>query len=258
MAVKDAAAALTNSTELFAVTGYVPIRQAQIDETSGTIRSLTVNRWDSAASWSEFSNYSGQSLPLIWTSDPQDIGEVRYFTLDIQTNINGIVNFYDIFVSETGLFVGEETVTRVTEGDLSVPAFYGRYYIVQLHGTGTEILSMDMTASSETKSIRIPNLDTSTLSGTNTARQLPISYPVSAILDIDIKARIPTAYAVNLYVSDTATSQVLIPMVVSKSNTTPTIRLYGIDNDPRDGVVDVTITALPRQVMFGGNLTVIF
>jgi hypothetical protein len=50
---------------------------------------------------------------------------------------------------------------------------------------------------------------------------------------------------------------VLIPIVKNKSNTAPTFALYGIDNDARDGVVDIKITALPRMVMYGGRLTVV-
>jgi hypothetical protein len=61
---------------------------------------------------------------------------------------------------------------------------------------------------------------------------------------------------VNLYVSDTATSQVLIPVVKSKG-ATPTFALYGIDNDARDGVVDISIKALPRQALIGGSLYVL-
>lgn len=80
---------------------------------------------------------------------------------------------------------------------------------------------------------------------------------VSTIYDMNIECKAATSYAVNLYVSDTATSEVLIPVVKSKSATAPAIALYGIDNDPRDGVVDITITALPRMVMTGGNVIVI-
>jgi hypothetical protein len=46
-------------------------------------------------------------------------------------------------------------------------------------------------------------------------------------------------------------------VVKNKSATSPTFALYGIDNDPRDGIVDIKITALPRMVMYGGRLTVV-
>jgi hypothetical protein len=46
-------------------------------------------------------------------------------------------------------------------------------------------------------------------------------------------------------------------VVKSKSAAAPSFVLYGIDNDPRDGVVDVTLTTLPRQAMTGGNLLVV-
>jgi len=49
----------------------------------------------------------------------------------------------------------------------------------------------------------------------------------------------------------------LIPVIESKSNTTPTFALYGIDNDPRDGIVDIQITAMRQMVMFEGNIVVL-
>lgn len=258
MAIQEASAALTSSTEVITVTGYLPIRQGTFDETLASIHAVSDNSWTQAQSWSDFSSYEGQPQPIIWTSDIQDLGEIKYFTLDIQTRANGFVEYYDVFVSDTGLFAGEETQTRINNDDYAISAFYGRYYAVQVRVSGTDIFSMEMTASSETKTIRLTNIDTSTLTGSASARTLPISYPVSAILDIDIKIKTTTAYAVDLYVSNTPTSVALIPVTVSKSKTAPQIALYGIDNVARNGIVDVTITALPRMVMFGGNVTVIY
>jgi hypothetical protein len=80
---------------------------------------------------------------------------------------------------------------------------------------------------------------------------------VSLIKDIVIQPKAAVSYPVNLYVSDTATSVVVIPVVTSKSPTAPTFALYGIDNDPRDSIVDITVTALPRQVFLAGNLVVL-
>ena len=114
---------------------------------------------------------------------------------------------------------------------------------------------MRVTANTTVVEILIPNVDSSTLSGTNTNRVISLPAPVSLIKDIHIQVKAATSYPVNLYVSDTATSEILIPVV--KSKTTPSFALYGIDNDPRDGVVDITVKALPRQVMYGGNLVVL-
>jgi hypothetical protein len=80
---------------------------------------------------------------------------------------------------------------------------------------------------------------------------------------------------VDLYVSNTATSVLLTPIVISKTAggtymasgyyvddyfvnaTGASFALYGIDNQPRDGIVDISLKGLPRQVMAGGNLLVI-
>lgn len=258
MAVKDASAAFTMRSDILPVTGLLQIRQGDFNDSLGSIHAVSNPTWTQAPTWEDFSSYQGEPLPIIWTSDVQDLGEVKYFTLDIQTRAQGFVEYYTIYVSETGLFTGEETEYRINNDNYNIPGFYGRYYAVQVRVSGTDLYSMEMTASSETKTIKLTNVSTSTLTGSASARTLSLNYPVSAIMDIDIKIKTTTPYIPNLYVSDTNSSVALIPVVVSKSSTAPQIALYGIDNEPRDGIVDVTITALPRMVMFAGNITVIY
>jgi len=94
------------------------------------------------------------------------------------------------------------------------------------------------------------------LAGTNTARQITLPETLSAITDIYIQPKAAASYTPNLYVSATATSEVVIPVVKSKTST-PTFALYGIDNEPRDAVVDIMVTGIPRMVMEGNNLFVI-
>jgi hypothetical protein len=90
-----------------------------------------------------------------------------------------------------------------------------------------------------------------------------------------ITPRAPSPYAVDLYVSSSATSVLLTPIVISKtaggtymaagyyvddyfeSSFGASFALYGIDNQARDGIVDISLKGLPRQVMAGGNLLVI-
>jgi hypothetical protein len=185
-----------------------------------------------------------------------DLGSVKYFTLAITSVFQGTIS-YDIYVSETGLFQGEEDTYRVQEGATGISAFYGQYCYVTATITGQEFSSINITPNTSTREILLPNINSGTLSGSNTARQIPLGGSVSLIKDIQIQVKTPTAYAVDLYVSSTATSQVIIPMVVSKSSTAPTFALYGIDNQPRDAVVDIQITALPQMVMLEGNILVV-
>lgn len=258
MPIQSAQANLTTESIWLAKTGFIPYSEGVIDAQSGTVKALGISSWSSltGTSWREFNNYIQTYNLLRWTAPLVDLGAVQYFTLNIEAEFQGTLS-YIIHVSETGAFAGEETEYYIKDGDYSIPGFYGRYAYVTAILAGTELIKIIITANTTVKEYRIPNVSTSTLSGTSSNRTIALPTPVSVIKDIHIQPKAATSYAVNLYVSDTATSEILIPVVKSKSSTTPSFALYGIDNDPRDGVVDITVTALPRQAMFGGNLVVL-
>jgi hypothetical protein len=160
----------------------------------------------------------------------------------------------------TGAFDGEETTVSIASGDTNVSGFVGQYYSVavsveQTIGTPT-ITAIQMTATDKPISQSLNDLDTSALAGTITARQLPITRNFSLITAIDVQAKEVTAYALDLYVSNYTTSKTVIPRVVSKNRTTPTIALMGIDGSNKEGTVDVVVTGLPEQYMNGNNLLI--
>ena len=70
-------------------------------------------------------------------------------------------------------------------------------------------------------------------------------------MTIDVQA--VDTYTMDVYVTDYPSSEVVVPVVKSKG-ANPTFALYGLDNFPRDGVVDINITALPQAVMFNGQI----
>lgn len=255
MAIKTAEAALIVEATVRAITGFVNWAWGELDPNTGTIKPLSDGHWSqlSGSSWSSFRSFNINPRPIIWTSPVVDNQLVRYFTINIAAEYQGTIS-YLIHVSETGVFNGEETEYLIEEGNLNIPVFYGRYFHVTARVTGSELARMSIESSSKTYTIQINDVDSSTLDGTNTNRIIPLARPVSAIGDIKIAVKAAPSYPVNLYVSDTATSEVLIPVIKSKSNTTPSFALYGIDNDPRDGIVDITITAYPRQVIADGNI----
>lgn len=258
MAIENASATLSTSTTQVCITGFINYNQGYIDSVSGTVKATGSSTWSnlSGASWNDYTNYLQTFDEIRWTAPQLDLGRVQYFALNIESEFKGSIS-YIIHVSETGVFAGEETETYVKEGDTNVPGFYGRFVYVTARVTGTELSRMTVTADTTTREYEITDVDTSTLSGSASNRVIALPTAVSLIKDIHIQPKAATSYAVNLYVSDTATSEVLIPVVKSKSRTTPSFALYGIDNDARNGIVDITITALPRQVMYGGNLVVL-
>lgn len=255
MATLIAEASLSSSFGAYAQTGFIPFEQGYID-TDGYIKANTISYWDSLPdSWDSWFSFQGVNQTIKWTAPEIDLGDSIYFTLNIETDADADV-LLNVFVSETGAFAGEETASYIENGNYNVEAFYGRYVRVTAITNSPVLRRLRITTGDTVEKIRYNNVDTTTLSGSAGARVLDaINY--SRIVDMRIFAQAPTAYDLNMYVSDFETSQVLIPIVKSKSTASPTFGLYGIDNEARDGVVDIEITALPRMVMFNSNLTVI-
>lgn len=256
MATVTASGSWTAEFIIDPVTSFREYQEGILDGVTGTIKATGYGRWDAAETWSTWTTYTTAKNPIRWTSPQLDLGEVKYFTLSIETDFEGDLSFR-IHVSEENTFGGEESEYIIENGNLDIPAFYGQYVYVTAYVSGPELRRMSITANSEKSTVFLSDVNTSTLSGTVSNRVLTLPYPASQVVDMKISARAATPYAVNLYVSDTATSEVLIPVVKSKSASQPSFVLYGIDNDPRDGVVDVTLTTLPRQAMISGNLLVI-
>lgn len=257
MPIKTGEATLTSEFKIVPQIGFIYFEQGQLDVNSGTIKATGSSRWSALTTWSAFTDYITTRNPIKWTAPMIDIGSIDYFCLSVTTEFTGTNLNLLVHVSNTGVFGGEEDEFFIQDGNLNVTAFYGRYVYVTAIVTGTELSRMSVATNTNKTTIKMINVDTSTLSGTVSNRVLNMPRPVSTIYDMNIECRYATTYPVNLYVSDTPTSQALIPVVKSKSATAPAIALYGIDNDPRDGIVDITITALPRMIMSGGNLIVV-
>lgn len=257
MAIQSASAALTSTIRITVVTGFQYYQIGYLDTATNTVKALSGDTsWASITDWTAFTSYSSTLQTIRWTAPLIDIGAPAYFTLtaDIETDNTVIL---DVAVSETGFFQGEETITRIVEGDSNIESFYGRYAYVTVIVDAPEIRKFRITPNFNTVEYTINDVDTTTLSGSSSERTISLPRAVSKITDIFISPQAPIFYPVNLYVSDTATSEVLIPIILDKSNTAPQFALYGIDNDPRDGIVDIKIKALPRMALLGGKLVVI-
>jgi hypothetical protein len=210
--------------------------------------------WDNWVEWDR-----QPADPLVWEANPLDLGENLFFTLEIETVANGDVS-YKIYTSTTGAFAGEETETVIANGATSVSGFYGRYVLVYVEVARTSGLNVlygvDVTAKTLTVQEKQGDVDTSTLSGTVNARTVSLTRSFSKITNILVTPHEETAYTLDVYVTDTTTSTYLIPKIISKTLSGPEIALIGVDNQPRDGVVDITITGLPFMSMDGNNLVI--
>lgn len=214
----------------------------------------TPSTWDLWTSW-----YTQPELPLVFYAKIQNPDNIwpwhTDFNLKIETSATGTVG-YEVYTFDTqgGLL----STTTINAGDYDVPAFSGASFqvaIVVNQTAGLPVINgVTITATNQMVTQYSSGVDTSGLAGTQSARQLPLTRQFSAISNITVDVREVTAYNVDLYVSNWATSQTVIPRVVSKNRSTPTIALVGIDNSARDAVVDLTITGLPQQYMQGNNL----
>ncbi|CAB4153800.1 hypothetical protein UFOVP641_27 [uncultured Caudovirales phage] len=222
---------------------------------------VDTGQWSSLSSWDNWTNwYIDAQYPLIWRTVVEDIGQQRDFNMKIETATNGSVE-YDIYTSTTGLFTGEETHVNVPQGATNVPGFSGSYYVVAisvmpLAGQLATIDGINFIVTNRPITQIITNLNTSTAGGTISARPIPILRNFSIISQIDIKVQQVTSYNLDVYVTDYINCTTLIPRVVSKDRTSPTIALIGLDNVPRNGTVDISVTGLPEQYMSGNSLLV--
>lgn len=256
MPTESAAAALIVTSETLAYTGFISWSQGTLDTETNTIKPLTNGSWNTLTTWNTWTTYNLDPLPIKWTSSILDIGTIDDFTLNIKTEYQGTISL-TVYVSETGNFNGEETIYILTDGDYNISAFYGRYVYVTATVNGSELSRLTLTSNTEKTIRHFRNVDSSTLSGNSSERTYTLPVAASKIVSAQITAQTPTAYSVDLYVSSTATSQALLPVITAKTGNDLKFRLYGIDNQPRDGIVDITVTTLPRQAMISGNLVVI-
>lgn len=214
--------------------------------------------WADLTSWSSFTQWATAPGSFTWAIEPFDLGFVKNFNLRIISQAQGSVS-YRIFTSETGEFAGEETITSIAQGATGVDSFSGQYVWIEVTvdpTSGNNVLfGVEYAVSEKANSLSLNNIDTSTLSGTSASRTITLPKPIGGITNIQITPKTVTSYDVDLYVSNTPTSNTVIPRVLSKTST-PQIALVGIDNQPRDAVVDIVIEYLPEGYMSGNNLLV--
>jgi hypothetical protein len=229
-----------------------------LDPESGVVLPPDTGTWTSASTWNDFSQWSMTPGTLVWALDLIDLGSVKTFNLKIQTSAVGSVS-YKIYTSNTGAFGGEETITTINPGDSGVAAFTGQYVWIEVTVTrtaGTNILSkVDYSISDTANKFSLNNIDTSTLGGSVSARTLTLPKAVSAVTNIQITPRTVANYTLQTYVTDYPTCNTVLPRVLSKTSPYQ-IALMGLDNVPRDAIVDVLVEYLPEGYMSGNDLLV--
>jgi hypothetical protein len=230
-----------------------------LDEINGVVNPIDTGEWDDYSTWDAWGVWEQSPAdPLVWLADVIDLGEVQDFVLEINTVANGTVS-YDVYVSDTGQFNGEETVTAIDQDDSGIGAFRGRFVLVAVKvaiTSGVNTLNnVEITASNRTIDIKLNAVDTSTLAGTVNARQLSLPRTPAKVVHMQITPQEVSAFNIDAYVTAYPTSTQLIPRIVSR--TVPvSIALQARDGVDRDGVCDVLLSVLPEQFMQGNNLRI--
>lgn len=253
MATITATASLQSEFTIVPITGFLDVKIGTIDPQTGYVVAENTTTWGDYAdfTWGTLPSWKISYAPIRWAAPLLDIGSVKYFTLDIEAQFTGTIN-YLIYTSTTGEFAGEETETYVSEGD-TVPLFYARYVRVVALVTGKEFRNLNITTNTSTVSLQLTDVDTTTLSGTTDNKQLDLdAINLSGIIELDIIPRSVNSFTLDVYVTDYPNSTVVVPTVINK--TQGRFALYGLDNFPRDGIIDARIVGLPSMVMNNGQI----
>lgn len=242
----------------------------QIDEGLGVILPINTGTWAnlSNSSWSGWTGWINQPAnPVIWNTPVSDIGSNTYFTITTNTQVQGNVD-YKVFTSFTGNFSGEETATTITSANVAnVNAFYGRYVYLQANvynqGGLTSIDQFNFTTTTRSYTIRLQDIDSSTLAANGSGRILPIQgNTIGAVKNITITPHKTTSgsrYTVSGYVDDNyfeETSYPTIAAIEGKGRMTPTIKLTDYLGNSQDCVFDAIVEVLPVQGYNGQNIIV--
>lgn len=235
------------------------------DAETRTIFPLSTGTWDglSGTTWDSWSEWLyDRDTEIIWITQPVFLGNSPSpYNLRVTTQSTGQVS-YKVYTSDTGAFNGEEVETEIPHGDVSIPGFRSQYiqvvvYATEINGITPVISEITVeTVTSRTREFVISDLNTGNCSGSVTGRIIPLPEDVGNIIEILITPKETAPYDLDVYVTNTPTSTYLIPKVISEDRFTPTIALVGVDNQPRDGVVDVLIKSLPASYMVGNNIVV--
>lgn len=236
------------------------------DYTDNLVRPVSTSTWSalSGTTWDDWSEWAYSTADQIrYPLETYQFPGINkpYVNFKITCTSTGSMS-YRVYTT-TGE-IGDPATTEyiIENGASNVPAFsanriFVMAYADKINGITPVITNLRIElVESSSQEIQIANLDSSTCDGTQTARVIPISDDtISTITDIKITPReTATPYNLDVYVTNTPTSTYLIPKIISKSLPSPTFALVGVDNHPRDGIVDITIKTLPRFYMDGNSV----
>lgn len=235
----------------------LPAHSGVFETTTNQVLPQDTAQWSSWTSWEGLGAWiTAPNNTIVWNTDRIDLGRTTYFNLGITSRAEGVVS-YKVYTSNTGAFDGEETETVISNSATDVAAFSGRYVIVSVTVTNTggiqKLQSIEVIPNTNVFAISRSSVDSSTLSGTSSSRTISLGRTVSHIWSINIQPH-PVSYNQDVYVTDYPAANTVMPTVLSRTRSGPQFKLVGLDNVPRDAVIDYEIIVMGEQYMSNGNL----
>ena len=212
--------------------------------------------------WSDWTSWTPSPVsPLTWVTDTVDLEETNWFNITWTIQCEGVPTF-TVYTSTTGDFAGEETSTTVNVGDTDIGAFYGRYAVIfisvaqEVGGGAPEISSFEWVSSGNRFEIIQYDVDSTTLSGSSSARQIALPRTVSKVLAMNITAHtslyVTEDYVQADYIQNAAPG---FPAIVSKTRSAPEVTFVDTNGTRTDAIFDISLSVMPEQYMDGNDLS---
>jgi len=243
----------------------VGMRVYNANTVSANTTVTSIRNSTSGITWASYTNWLNNPAGFfLWNSPIIDNGSNKAFNCLVTTEATGTVS-YQIRSSVDGNFDGTESLTTVTSGNVNIPAHQGQFVVVTANVASTteiaSLISMDVIVTDETIQLTTNKLDTSTLSGTSSSRQLNLGRNVSYINNLQMSPYLylgASPYVVAGYVTagyfDETQVTGAFPQIVDKLNGGANIAILDNSGNYIDGNVDVLVYALPEQYVDGNNI----
>jgi len=243
----------------------VGMRVYNANTVSANTTVTSIRNSTSGITWASYTNWLNNPAGFfLWNSPIIDNGSNKAFNCLVTTEATGTVS-YQIRSSVDGNFDGTESLTTVTSGNVNIPAHQGQFVVITANVASTteiaSLISMDVIVTDETIQLTTNKLDTSTLSGTSSSRQLNLGRNVSYINNLQMSPYLylgASPYVVAGYVTagyfDETQVTGAFPQIVDKLNGGANIAILDNSGNYIDGNVDVLVYALPEQYVDGNNI----
>lgn len=208
--------------------------------------------------WDTWHNWSNDPAPYFyWNSPLIDIGKDIVFNCLINTVSTGAVT-YEIRTTGNANFNGTENLRTVGSGNVDIPAYEGRFLAVTANVVSTGSIAvlekMDINVKNEPFQLALNKVNTGSLAGTISSRQVDLGRNSSYIQNIQMTPHLfvgGTGYTQSGYVATDYFSETLVtgafPQIVDKLNGGANIAIVDNDGNYIDGNVDILVYALPEQ-----------